>query len=215
MGEIWKEIPEFMDYYASDSGKIRAPDGTFVNQSVVSGYRSCSIRGRSHSVHRLIASAFLDPPTSSKMQVNHKNGVKDDNRPENLEWLTARDNIRHFHSILKPLRKLFTASPPSIENPRTMTMQIKVSKSELAEFDAAAAKWHLERSSWVRMILMRAAAGEFNLLPLGSQKARMMGGGIGPLAMLAENVGMPTSNDAHRGGRPIPWQAEKNRVENG
>lgn len=42
-------------------------------------------------VHRLVATHFLTKPTP-KHQVNHKNGVRNDNRLENLEWLTSREN---------------------------------------------------------------------------------------------------------------------------
>lgn len=47
---------------------------------------------RSFLVHRLIASAFLG---ASNLQINHKNGVKSDNRLENLEYVTQSENIQH------------------------------------------------------------------------------------------------------------------------
>lgn len=45
--------------------------------------------------HRLIALAFMGPKPTSKHQVNHINGVRDDNRPENLEYVTASENALH------------------------------------------------------------------------------------------------------------------------
>ena len=52
---------------------------------------------RRHSmryVHRIVAEAFIDNPSSRK-EVNHKNGLRGDNRVENLEWVTREENMQH------------------------------------------------------------------------------------------------------------------------
>ena len=50
-------------------------------------------------VHRLVATAFV-PGWREGLEVNHKNGVKTDNRAENLEWVTQSENMRHSRDVL-------------------------------------------------------------------------------------------------------------------
>ena len=49
-------------------------------------------------IHRLVAAAFIGP--AQGLQVNHRNGIKDDNRADNLEWVTQSENLRHSARVL-------------------------------------------------------------------------------------------------------------------
>ena len=56
-----------------------------------SGYQTVSIDGQSYCLHRIIAEQWLPNPDNLK-EVNHKNHIRNDNRLENLEWISKSDN---------------------------------------------------------------------------------------------------------------------------
>jgi hypothetical protein len=54
-------------------------------------------RPRNYLVHVLVASAFIGPKPDGDYEVNHKNGNKERNARENLEWATPSENLQHAY----------------------------------------------------------------------------------------------------------------------
>ena len=96
MREEWKCIEGAIGIEISNKGNIRYADGKLKKTDKDSeGYLRTSIRinGKQERarIHRLVAKAFIPNPYK-KPFVNHKNGNKADNRVNNLEWCTEREN---------------------------------------------------------------------------------------------------------------------------
>lgn len=68
---------------------------------VTKGYPTVSLYKKDYQVHRLVANAFIPNPNNLP-QVNHINHDKTDNRVENLEWCTNRQNTIHRFKTKNP-----------------------------------------------------------------------------------------------------------------
>lgn len=85
-------------HYRYRKGKLLSPS------KIVGRYSSLVLSKdgvkKTHQVHRLVAEAFLKA-SPERVEVNHINGDKHDNRIENLEWVTPKENQRHSAHVLK------------------------------------------------------------------------------------------------------------------
>ena len=159
MKEIWLPIPTLPadKYLASNMGRIKRLsylyDTTFRGKSLkrptpekvfelkrlsTRGYQRVNIRGVVRFVHTYIAITFVPNP-DRKPQVNHKNGIKTDNRSSNLEWVTNQENRNH-----------------AVENgliPRGSRLSKKLSENDVKEM----------RKIYASGILQREIASIFNV----------------------------------------------------
>ena len=101
MNEAWKPVVGSAGYEVSSLGQVRrVVTGRVLKPGLGShGYLAVSMGRRNHHlVHRLVAAAFLQP-VPGKAFVNHINGVKTDNRADNVEWTTRSLNQLHAMRI--------------------------------------------------------------------------------------------------------------------
>jgi hypothetical protein len=120
-----KEIPHYLGGKRILKEKYRKIVTDKDGYSIVDLYKNGI--GKMMKVHRLVGSAFLDKK-DEKSQINHINGIKNDNKVENLEWCDASENQLHAFKI--GLKK------PQINNEIPILMYDKKSKELIMHFQS-------------------------------------------------------------------------------
>jgi len=113
--EIWKDVLGYEGFYeVSNLGRVKSlprvwyagntkalrRKGETIMKLYIDGGGYCQVdfsincKHKRYSVHRVVASAFIDNP-ENKPCVNHINSDRTDNRVENLEWVTYHENTKH------------------------------------------------------------------------------------------------------------------------
>jgi len=106
----WKDVTGFEGLYqVSNMGRVKSFCQDKIHGQILrpwhdnNGYLKVNLyrdgKCKTMYVHRLVAKAFL-PRQPGKDEINHKSGVRDDPRPENLEWCTAGENLLHCYRVL-------------------------------------------------------------------------------------------------------------------
>lgn len=153
MTENWKPVLGYERLYEiSDLGRLRrimgGPGthlGKFNKSAQRSGYAayylSSGSKVRTFPAHRLVVEAFYGP-IPPNMQINHKNGRKDDNRLENLEVCTPSQNRVHALHVLKVSMPKGNTHIKGTDNPKA-----KIGESEVRKIRHLYAKGELSQQA--------------------------------------------------------------------
>lgn len=100
--EIWEKCPLDNRYQVSNLGNVKGIRGNILKPFFGGKYLYVSLgRGKKYLVHRLVLITFNPIENYEKLQVNHKDGNPENNKLDNLEWVTPSENIKHSYQVLK------------------------------------------------------------------------------------------------------------------
>lgn len=91
--EVWRPVPFAPEYEVSSFGRVKNEFGRILKGNIKHGYHYVNIRSlRDYRVHRLVALVFIPNPNNLPI-VNHLDHNRLNNKVDNLEWCTQKDNV--------------------------------------------------------------------------------------------------------------------------
>lgn len=135
--EIWKDIPEYEGLYqVSNLGKVKSL--YFGKEKILKpsknkdGYLHVNLwkngKPKSFTSHKIVALAFI-PNIQNLPQINHKNEIKTDNRVENLEWVSPKENCNYGTIKERKSEKMKGVNNPMYGKKRTAKTKKKIGES--------------------------------------------------------------------------------------
>jgi hypothetical protein len=133
VAEEWRRPAEYHPYQVSNMGRIKGKSGAILSSNpILDGYAIVCLRiaGGPKMVrqHVMVARTYLLNP-DAKPYVNHINGIRHDNRAENLEWVSPQENA---------MRKVYPNSTPNKNNREKKIVQVTLQGEVVRIWDSIA-----------------------------------------------------------------------------
>ena len=200
MKEIFKTIIFNQNYQVGNLGSVRSVDhftkqnnkGKIIDthytgsilrplQNKKTGYCSVRIGDKTYLIHRLVAEAFIPNPDNLPC-VNHKNGIKTDNRVENLEWCSYSYNNEYNYKIGLSIPNYTEAQKKQVEDwinagrQYCKSIQRRIICNETNELFEntrdCASKMNIDRSSLMRHLKGKLIRGKYSVKQVGGYTFR-------------------------------------------
>lgn len=158
-----KPHPHFPNYSITPDGQVFSHKRTRFMKPYKNnrGYMVVRVCGKCTGVHRLVAATYLQNPYTAT-DVNHKNGVKTDNRVENLEWCSRVENMAHAKAVLGVRFGAHNKIKPD------SALQIKLRKRMSGKGQVLREGVCWRNGAEIRWMVRRSVAGKVNQLDLVS-----------------------------------------------